>query len=445
MYISKVRLENIRRFESACIELPRPGMSILICGNNGSGKTALLRSIAMGLCDQVSSGALLRDLQGDIIRKTSERNIGRGKRERTAEILIDIQTVNRRSKFQMKTTLDTRSDIAFETVTSTILDNKGDEIKTYDFKHWADIFAVGYGAGLRTNGTEDYVQYFTPDAVYNLFEYTYPLHNAEISWRRIRSVPNSRGIDGRIRSALKKLLSLADDANVILDVNGIFIEDSKGRYELEALGDGHKALVILVLDILAWKLLSENNAQVLKSYETGTTPQWKPLSKFKDLTGIVIIDEIEKHLHPKLQHNIIPQLKSIFPRIQFIITTHSPLCVSGAADVERNICIYRTEKQPDGATELVKMPAPTGLTADQIFQEYFEMGDTRNQVTQDLFYKYNDLYLKEEKNTSDKTELRRLEKILSSTTRSFDEQQRNSISLNVNNKLDEILKSLDRE
>ena len=47
-----------------------------------------------------------------------------------------------------------------------------------------------------------------------------------------------------------------------------------------------------------------------------------------DKTGIVLIDEIEMHLHPKWQREIISALKSVFPNIQFIATTHSPQVLS---------------------------------------------------------------------------------------------------------------------
>ena len=48
--------------------------------------------------------------------------------------------------------------------------------------------------------------------------------------------------------------------------------------------------------------------------------------------GIVLIDEIDMHLHPKWQWNIIEALKSVFPNIQFIIATHSPIIISSCKD-----------------------------------------------------------------------------------------------------------------
>ena len=54
MYISKITLENVRCFENEPIELGDSHPSLLIAGNNATGKSSILRSIAMGLCDEAS-------------------------------------------------------------------------------------------------------------------------------------------------------------------------------------------------------------------------------------------------------------------------------------------------------------------------------------------------------------------------------------------------------
>jgi predicted ATP-binding protein involved in virulence len=67
-----------------------------------------------------------------------------------------------------------------------------------------------------------------------------------------------------------------------------------------------------------------------------------------DATGIVIIDEIDLHLHPALERVVLSRFQKVFPRLQFIISTHSPLVITSMkTDAERN-CIYRME--PDTTT-----------------------------------------------------------------------------------------------
>ncbi len=387
MYITKIKLSNVRCYEEATINFDEAGTSILICGNNGSGKTALLRGIAMGLCDQASSGALLRDLPGDFIRKTSDRQESR-------EAIINVEMGEPSvgdQRYSIETKFNTRSDAIFETV----------ETVTYpqDFP-WNSIFVAGYGAGLRTRGTEDYVQYFAPDAVYSLFEYSYPLQSPELGWRRlIDAAPTAQekeSVKNNVSAVLKKVLGLDNNDHPSMEHNGLFIKSSWGKHELNALGDGYQALVTIILDILSWKLLAKNNKAILDAYEANEEPEWQPILSTEDLDGVVIIDEIEKHLHPKLQHNIIYLLKSVFPNIQFIISTHSPLCVSGTADVEKGLFkIFKTYSDASGTIDLIEMEIPVGLSADEIFERYFEIGDTRNSNLQRELEEYRRLYLKE--------------------------------------------------
>lgn len=63
-----------------------------------------------------------------------------------------------------------------------------------------------------------------------------------------------------------------------------------------------------------------------------------------DLKGIVLIDELDLHLHPKLQREIVGKFSTIFPKIQFIVTTHSPIPLLGAYANSIIIKVTRTKK-----------------------------------------------------------------------------------------------------
>jgi predicted ATP-binding protein involved in virulence len=53
--------------------------------------------------------------------------------------------------------------------------------------------------------------------------------------------------------------------------------------------------------------------------------------KLEDITGIVLIDEVDKHLHIKMQKEVLPQLFQLFPNVQFIVSSHSPFLSMGLA------------------------------------------------------------------------------------------------------------------
>lgn len=71
-----------------------------------------------------------------------------------------------------------------------------------------------------------------------------------------------------------------------------------------------------------------------------------------DMQGVVLIDEIETHLHLELQKRILKILLTIFPRIQFIVTTHSPFILSSL----ENATIYDLEKKLVVENGLANLP-----------------------------------------------------------------------------------------
>ena len=93
---------------------------------------------------------------------------------------------------------------------------------------------------------------------------------------------------------------------------GILIDEEIITNNLFALSSGETVLLDLFLTIIRDFDLSD-----------------APLSSLNDIQGMVIIDEIDLHLHTDLQHDLLPNLIQLFPRVQFILTTHSPLLLIG--------------------------------------------------------------------------------------------------------------------
>lgn len=132
----------------------------------------------------------------------------------------------------------------------------------------------------------------------------------------------------RFENALKILLC-DDSIRLAYDYkNYNFLIDQKGRnpYSLDELSDGYSAIIGIVSDLI----LRMDRNWLLKG----------DLSQY-DAEGVVLIDELETHLHVELQRKILPFLTEFFPRIQFIITTHSAYILNSIS----NACIYDLEKQ----------------------------------------------------------------------------------------------------
>ena len=103
-----------------------------------------------------------------------------------------------------------------------------------------------------------------------------------------------------------------------------------------------------------------------------------------DMQGVVLIDEIETHLHLELQKRILKLLTTVFPNIQFIITTHSPFILSSL----ENTVIYDLEKN------LTVENGLTNLPYEGIVEGYFK-ADSLSEELRKKFEEYKLLVKKE--------------------------------------------------
>ena len=316
LYVNRLVLRDIRCFESLDIRFDKPRQSIVIIGDNGDGKSTVLRSIAMGICDQSSASALFRELHGEYVRAGS--GSGRG--------TIEVELASHgRTRFRIVTHI--KSLEAFERVEQHLfrVDGAHETNLKQDTFPWERIFASGYGPGIRVQGTSDFDYQLTVDAVYPLFRYDVLLQNPELIVRRLVSATRQRQGRGQanvilsqIKTLLAKLLQLESPDQILLEVNGIFVKGPSGTVGLSALADGFRGTVTWVLDLVSWWFLYRQESESCK---------------FLDVNGIVLIDEVEQHLHPRWQRNIMRLLTDSFPHVQFIATTHSPLVTSSCEGI----------------------------------------------------------------------------------------------------------------
>lgn len=120
---------------------------------------------------------------------------------------------------------------------------------------------------------------------------------------------------------------LVDAANIRVH----YTERNGTPIRFHQLSAGYQSVLIWVADLVA--RLSKNQPDV---------------RKLEDFQGIVLVDEVGLHLHPKWEYNLMRKLRGWFPKIQFIVTTHSPVLLMGASE---DALIYKIYKE-DGKTKL---------------------------------------------------------------------------------------------
>ncbi len=295
---SHIRLTDIRRLGRMELSIhdrsPHPRSCTVFLGKNGTCKTTLLRALALGLCDEADANALLNEPNGLLLRQGATSCV----------VALELGAVDDSSlSFPIEQHIEVArgKEVAVVPRTSALLPRPP--------------FVCGYGAGRFGSGEELPAEHRTRDSVATLFNYSRPLHGVELSLRRIRDFFDSdpQRYDSTL-AGLRRVLTL-DDATIDWPDGGGVRMARPGTREaipIEGWADGHRLTFTWLLDLYAWAFKA------------------KRIAVDGHIDGILLIDEPEQHLHPSMQAAILPRLKSLLPRMQLFVTTHSPLVALGA-------------------------------------------------------------------------------------------------------------------
>lgn len=339
MHIGKIVLKNIRGFADLQFDLARPDGNYagwtVFTGDNGSGKSTMLKAIAICLTGKDTARAL---------QPSFHRWIRQGAE---GEASIQLEIVNTPSDDQFADKGRTTSS-AFPAMLE--LKNGGKETsllavvpsgkpRTYqipDRTIWspsaAGWFACGYGPFRRVFGasSEAMQQMISPSTARfaTMFQEAASLAEAD-RWLRDLKYKELENKQAE-REQLEILLQLLQDdlmPNRItidrVDSDGLWLADRNGvQLAWSEMSDGYRAALALMTDIVR-HLINIYGVTDL----TGTDNKGRLFIK---RSGVVLIDEIDAHLHPEWQREIGFWLKRHFPNIQFLVTTHSPIICQAA-------------------------------------------------------------------------------------------------------------------
>jgi energy-coupling factor transporter ATP-binding protein EcfA2 len=353
-HICRIELENIRNFEKLvlnleCLDEVRKKM--IIIGRNGTGKSTLLRSLALALSPQSDATSLITSSQGSFVREG--KNIG----------VIRLQGVD---------LLDGKP-FGIEV----IIEGEG---RSFSFSRKVDsnqdqqnYFVCGYGAGRSLTGITSENQYRQIDAVGSLFDYEKRLLNTEIILRRLYDYEEQDIFKSAMRG-IKRILELSAKHKIEFKQGGGVQISGPGfgkAIPIEAWADGYRLTFSWIIDLY------------------GRAMQAGAITKRGGIRGVLLLDEIEQHLHPSMQSELINQLRDIFPELQIFATTHSPLTALGAGG-ENVISLQRDPKT--GAVQRVNVPTLKGYTIEDTLVEEALFGtDPYSQSEQDDLTRYREL------------------------------------------------------
>jgi energy-coupling factor transporter ATP-binding protein EcfA2 len=343
VWIEEVEIVNFGCFHELELRFSAPGEGyepwIVVLGANGSGKSTILRAIALALCSADARRRLAPD---------ASKYVNRGTRARRGHVRIRF--------------------------------NQGDELRleaSRGSRHFTVTgqrpkFALaGYGSTrLLPHRTKSASRRATGPQLTNLFDPWASLANTEPWLADPQQVPPD---DFRVlASSLKTLMSVEDAIQLSRRSGKMRARMFDTIVDLDELSDGYQSILALSLD-LCLAFGSER--------EQGLSTE--------NFEGMVLIDELEVHLHPEWKMRVVSDLRSIFPHLQFVATTHDPLCLRGLQPGELHLLERR-----DGTITIQQIDVPSGLDADEILTgSWFGLDTTLDPKVQADLLRYRNLRL----------------------------------------------------
>lgn len=361
VHIEKIELKNYKCFDYLEIKIPEVEVKfdkeeepqepwLVFLGENGVGKSSLIKAVAIALMGQDYLNTLKLDPK-KVLKHGSQSGyikVYGTKRDEIYEVTFNS-----------------------EKLTSNITESV--------------CYLLGYGStrllpkgNLEPEADSNYVK------TKNLFDYSVSLSDAK-QW--LLDIPEDQF--DNVASSIKELLLLNNEDIIQIDNNKtLYINYAEGnnRTDIEELSDGYRSIFALTVDIM--KTLSLGNLT------------------FKEAEAVVLLDEIGTHLHPRWKMEVVNRLRKTFPRIQFIVTTHEPLCLKG---LKKNEVIVLKKNEEREIISITDLPNPSDFRVDQLLtSEYFGLNSTLDFQTEEKFKRYYSLLAKEDRSPEEEENIIKL-------------------------------------
>ena len=363
--ITKLKIQNFKQYHKP-FEMDFSEKINIIIGQNAIGKTTLLQAITLGLLKEDSPDEETR--YAKYITKD----------EQEAEIIL------------------------FHNETKKVVTVKKEK-REIDNNYFIP-FVLAYGSNFFANYLEsdEIVQKMLNEEVTENFAHSIFLEHTDGFWNPL-SILRNLAISKHEKAQDKKDIFL-DTLNIFLKEEGYEIvsnEDNENRFHfikneektrltLSELSEGYRGNVLLITDML------------IKILGVGWTPQ--------TIEGIILIDEFDKHLHPKWQSNLVSKLADAFPKIQFIMTTHNPMSV---LDLESNQITMI--KEIDNKLVAVRGEGTKTIDISGVLLEYFGVGTVIGKSLEESLNRFTTLNIKNDLTQEETVELEALKEKLSKT------------------------------
>jgi hypothetical protein len=333
LYVESLKLKDFRCFDQLELRFDRQsrleGHWTCIAGINGAGKSSVLQALGLALL----GNPLAIELGGTRLNRM-RRLVGDRKR---AEIKTALRAPEGGTAIPLHLEIDEGRVVAPGSQYGGLPSWQG-------IRH---LTVAGYGATRNLSSRVDSgSESLSPDVrrQITLFEPLSQLASADVLLAgRPISEPFATLFEKVLREAFGAELQLADGPGIRFTVSG--------REVVEAvdLPDGFRSAAAWIADLCAiW---------------CEKAPTLAAIANPGDVQAIVLIDEIDLHLHPSLQRALVPRLRKALPKVQWIVTTHSPLVL---ANFDANEIIALDRDCEGNIRDLDRQIL--GFTSDEIYE-----------------------------------------------------------------------------
>ena len=330
--LKDIELQNFRLFDKVKIAFDEK-LTVLI-SENGAGKTALLEGIAKALTvvterlahDETNLNNkgiyLSEDIKNESATSTTDLNL----LSKIYTTGINILPINSDNLIGWQVRFNRKSLVVKVEQKDNSLDSIAQGIdEALSAKEPVSLPVIAYYSCERLitsskNGQEDNYNMEIFNAYDHALDGLSLNYKRFLDWydwqERIERINKNNNVLNIVKEAILAILNDDEETsftNIYIDPSQfknprLIIQKGMDKVEVNQLSSGEKSLLMLVSNLAYRMALLNPNAQ-------------NPL---KEGQGIVLIDEIDLHLHPRWQRAVIPKLQHIFPNIQWVISTHSP-------------------------------------------------------------------------------------------------------------------------
>ncbi len=440
MYIRSVTLKNVKLFREQKFDFLRghePRMWTVVLGENGTCKTTLLQAVAMAASGPTIAGRLGASGRGDLLRALRTRRAS-GEARINAEFAFglgghqgypDENGIPYRRKYPELP--EDRPDHPPILHSQLYQMARSDEISGISWYHGKKPRSSSPGPLVALRAQED-IEPFWFVAAYGV-DRNLPQSSGVIErigvQERVQSLFGNHSLSATrwadhfaltenttlaeaYRETLNAVVLASKDLIPGLTHLDLAIKDASAQRNpverqrvRERVAAVEQELPIVWMSqgfqsSLAW--IADLVGQILQEAQTGVPP--------KDMEGLVLIDEIDLHLHPLWQVGIVQALKTVFEKLQFVVTTHSPLVITGCEADE----VIRLDRV-DGEVVQVTTPAPPPrmLSGTELYWNYFELPRLIPNPVGQAIYDYERLARNGARRADEQATLERLTETLS--------------------------------